>query len=958
VNAPRRLSPFAASLVTVLLAGCAAPAPVPTPRAAAPGPAPRDWALPAERQLSHMRALTMGGENAEAYWAWSGTELIMQARPAGNGCDRIFRLPLPAATDAALPVPVPVSDGRGATTCSYFLPGDQEVIFASTEAGSPVCPPRPDHSQGYVWALYPDYDIYRAHADGSAARRLTTTPGYDAEGTVCSKDGSIVFTSVRDGDIDLYRMDKDGNNVRRLTHDLGYDGGAFFNSDCTKIVWRASRPKPGRELDDYQRLLAQNLVRPTKLELYVANADGSDATQVTYLDAASFGPAWEPGDKRLVFASNYGDPQGREFNIWAIDVQGTRLERITTAPGFDGFPLFSPDGKRFAFSSNRATPAGQHDTNVFVADWQDAPVVTAEELPADRVAADIRWLADPAREGRGVGTPGLAAAGAYVEERFRALGLEPGGEGGAFRQPFEVRTGLAIAPATHLALAGTAVAPEAFTPAGFSANGKVEGKLVLAGYGLRDTAAGVDDYAHLDVRGKIVVVRRFAPEGAPYDTPEAARRAGDLRQKAWLARERGARALLVVDLPPRPAKAAADWKPPEEAALAKPRPEGYSDAGLPVLLVKRATMAPFLEQLEKKQPVKAELEVALTFTSEPAFNVVARLPGAGALPDANKSSDRKTKGRPTVVIGAHYDHLGYGDQHSLAPDSHLPHVGADDNASGTAGMLEVARQLSARVGKLPVDVVFIAFSGEESGVLGSSHFTRTPSGGLATADLRAMLNLDMVGRLRDNKVTVFGTSSADEWKTLLAPACASARVDCAAVDGGGFGPSDQMPFYAAGVPVVHFFTGSHADYHKPTDTFDKINAAGAGQIATIVAGLATAVGERAAPLAFKKIPMPAPEGDVRSFNASLGTVPDYAGPPGGAPGVLLSGVRAGGAAEKGGLRRGDILVRLGLHEIGSVEDLMYALNASKPGETVTAVVRREGHEVRMPVTFTEGHRPK
>jgi Tol biopolymer transport system component len=905
--------------------------------------------MPGERHLAHARALTLGGENAEAYWAWGGGQLIMQARPAGNGCDRIFRLPVPAAGDLSPPRPVPVSSGHGATTCSYFLPGDQEVIFASTEGGSPACPPRPDHSQGYVWALYPDYDIYRAGADGSAPRKLTTTHGYDAEGTVCAKDGSIVFTSVRDGDIDLYRMDKDGNNVRRLTHEVGYDGGAFFNSDCTKIVWRASRPKPGRELEDYQRLLAQNLVRPTKLELYVANSDGSDAQQITYLDAASFGPAWEPGDKRIIFASNHGDPRGREFDLWAIDVQGTRLERITTAPGFDGFPLFSPDGKRLAFASNRATPAGQHDTNVFVADWRDVPVVAAEQLPADRVAADVAWLADPAREGRGVGTKGLAAAGAYIEERFRELGLEPGAEGGAYRQPFDVRTGLAVAPATRLSIGGTAIAADAFIPAGFSGNGKAEGPLVLAGYGLRDEAAGVDDYKHLDVRGKIVVVRRFVPDGAPWDTPEKARRAGDLRQKAWLARERGARALLVVDLPARPAKAAADWRPADEAALGKPRPEGYSDAGLPVLMVKRATLAAIFDKLEKKQPVKADLEVALTFTTEPAFNVIARLPGAAA---------STGKGRPTVVVGAHYDHLGYGDHHSLAPDSHLPHVGADDNASGTAAMLEVARQLASQVKKPPVDIVLIAFSGEESGVLGSTHFTRSPPAGLKTADVRAMLNLDMVGRLRDNKVTVFGTSSADEWKSLLEPACAAARVDCAPVEGGAIGPSDQMPFYAAGVPVVHFFTGSHADYHKPSDTADKINAAGAGQIATAVASLAATVSERSGPLAFKKLPMPAPEGDVRSFNASLGTVPDYAGPPGGSPGVLLAGVRAGGAAEKGGLQRGDILVRLGLHEIGSVEDLMYVLNASKPGETVTAVVKRAGKEVKLPVTFTEGHRPK
>ena len=174
---------------------------------------------------------------------------------------------------------VPVSSGRGATTCSFFLPGDREVIFASTEAGGAACPPRPDHSQGYVWALYPDYDIYRANADGSGARRLTTTPGYDAEGTVCGKDGSIVFTSVRDGDIDVYRMDADGKNVKRLTHGIGYDGGAVFDADCTQIVWRASRPKPGKELDDYKRLLAQNLVRPSKLELYVLTPTGRTRTR-------------------------------------------------------------------------------------------------------------------------------------------------------------------------------------------------------------------------------------------------------------------------------------------------------------------------------------------------------------------------------------------------------------------------------------------------------------------------------------------------------------------------------------------------------------------------------------------------------------------------------------------------------------------------------------------------------
>ncbi|MDB4981024.1 MAG: tolB protein precursor [Myxococcales bacterium] len=962
MNAPPRAR-FSFVVATLLISGCAAPAPQPPATspaaavAAAPaGPPPRDWALPAEAHLSHLRALTAGGENAEAYWSWSGQQLILQARGATASCDRIFRMPVPASGGTAgLPTPVPVSSGRGATTCSYFLPGDKEVIFASTEGGAPTCPPRPDHSQGYVWALYPDYDIYRASVDGSSPRRLTTTPGYDAEGTVCAKDGSIVFTSVRDGDIDLYRMDADGKNVRRLTHDVGYDGGAFFNADCTKLVWRASRPKPGPELDDYEKLLAQHLVRPSKLELYVANADGSDATQVTYLDAASFGPAWQPGGQRLVFASNYGDPKGREFDIWAIDVQGTRLERVTAAPGFDGFPLFSPDGKRLAFSSNRATPAGQHDTNVFVADWRAEDVTPTEELPADRVAADIRWLADPARDGRGVGTKGLVAAGAYLEERFRALGLEPAGDKGTFRQEFSVRTGLEIGPSTHLTFDGGAIANDAFMPAGFSANGKVSSTLVLAGYGLADESGISDDYAHLDVKGKVVVVRRFVPEGAPFDTPERQRRAGDLRQKAWRAREHGARAMLVVDLPIRPLAASADWHAPDEAALSRPRPEGYGDAGIPVLFIKRAAMAPVIAKLEKKETVKVDLDVALTFTTEAAFNVVARLPGKPADKPEKKQKVRPT---PTIIIGAHYDHLGFGDRHSLAPDSHLPHVGADDNASGTAGVLEAAHALAGRAHTLPADVLFVAFSGEESGVLGSTHFTRTPPSGLAMANVRAMLNMDMIGRLRDNKLTAFGTASADELTALLAPACASARLGCAPVDGGGFGPSDHMPFYVAGVPVLHFFTGTHGDYHKPSDTADKINFAGAAQIAAVVGNLAATIAERAAPLTFKKIAVPPPEGDVRSFNASLGTVPDYAGPPGGASGVLLAGVRPGGAAEKAGLRRGDILVQLGLHKIGSVEDLMFALNASKPGETVTASVSRDGKEVRVPVTFTEGHRPK
>src|SRR5688572_12802881 len=256
-----RVAPMALGLVVLAcekpepVAPMAAPAAAPE---AAPAPAaPADpHRHPDEVHLGNIVQLTMGGENAEAYWSFDGTKLIYQAHE-GEGCDQIY------VRDARQPQAQPklVSTGKGATTCAYFLPGDQQIIYASTHLGGDACPPKPDRKQGYVWALYDSYDIFKANADGSNLKQLTSTPGYDAEATVCKKDGSIIFTSVRDGDIELYRMNADGGDVKRLTHTPGYDGGAFFNDDCSKIVWRASRPK-GSALDDYKGLLAKNLVRP------------------------------------------------------------------------------------------------------------------------------------------------------------------------------------------------------------------------------------------------------------------------------------------------------------------------------------------------------------------------------------------------------------------------------------------------------------------------------------------------------------------------------------------------------------------------------------------------------------------------------------------------------------------------------------------------------------------------
>jgi Tol biopolymer transport system component len=919
----------------LLSAACAtatqpAPATAPTPHAAT-------YSVPEETHLPSPRRLTDGGENAEAYWSFDGQRLSMQRRAGDVQCDRIYTMNLfENGKPIQNPQPVQVSNGQGATTCSFFFPDGQELLYASTHLGGAACPPRPDMSQGYVWAIYDTYDIFNAKADGSGITRLTNTPGYDAEGTVCAKDGSIIFTSVRDGDIDLYHMNRDGSNVVRLTSEPGYDGGAFFNADCTKIVWRASRPK-GAELDEFKALLSKGLVRPTKLELYVANADGSDARQVTYLNAASFAPFWFPNRERIVFSSNYGDPKGREFELWAIDADGTNLERITYSPGFDGFPMFSPDGKWLLFSSNRGTPEGSHDTNVFLTPWDDHPPRVVEPGAAERIQSDVRWLADPAREGRGVGTKGLEASGAWLESRLEALGLEPLGDAGTYRASFQVTTAVKRGPATQLKIAGKPVAPDQFTPLGWSSQGKASGIAVLAGYGLQDPALGLDDFKGLDVRGKIVVARRFVPESDKLTSPEAQRRAGDLRKKAFVARSLGAKALVIVDQPvvaAAPSGAPAP-EPPKESPLPELRTEGSGDAGIPVIAVTRAALEPIWKKLSAKQGANIELEIALEFERTPAFNVVGRIPAK------HKTSEG------SVIIGAHYDHLGYGGPDSLAPDKHEPHLGADDNGSGTATLLEIARSLNEQRDQLSHDIVIAFFSGEESGVLGSSALVASKPAWLQNAI--AMLNLDMVGRLRGNTLQVLGSDSAREWPDIVRRACELERVNCK-TGGDGYGPSDHMSFYTAGIPVLHFFTGAHSDYHKPSDTAALLNDGGMAQIAKVV----TEVARSTQTLTFQKSAAPQGRGDARSFNASLGTVPDYGGPPPGVKGVLLSDVRPGGGAALAGMKRGDVLVKLGKFDIGSVEDLMFVLMQAKPGETVTGVVLRDGKPVSLETTFQEG----
>jgi TolB protein len=337
-------------------------------------------ALPSETHLRNVRQITFGGQNAEAYFSADDKYLIFQHQgqfydpatrtPAGPNipCDQIYLIAV-ETPDGKSAKPVPISNGKGRTTCSYFFPSGKRILFSSTFAANSECPPRPDYSRGYVWPIYNTYTIFTADLDGGNFRPLSDAPGYNAEATI-SRDGKhIVFTSTRNGDIDIYRMDANGSHVRQLTHELGYDGGAFFSYDGKKIVYRAEHPSTPEQIADYKNLLSRGLIRPGNLEIWVMDANGKHKRQVTENGAANFAPYWHPDGKRIIFASNMNDPKsGRDFDLYIIKEDGSGLERITYSPDFDAFPMFSSDGKKLVWASNRNGTA-PHETNIFLADW-------------------------------------------------------------------------------------------------------------------------------------------------------------------------------------------------------------------------------------------------------------------------------------------------------------------------------------------------------------------------------------------------------------------------------------------------------------------------------------------------------------------------------------------------------------------------------------------------------------
>ena len=945
--------------------------------------------------LTAARQLTFEGRRAgEGYYRKDGLAMVFQSeREAENPFFQIYTMDLETGDV------VRVSPGHGKTTCAWFHPDGRRILFASThddpdarEEQKAELKLRADGKERrYSWDYDEYFDLYYFDRESKKYTNLTKTRGYNAEGSVSNDGKWIAFASNRrayDGSMtslekdrfendpsimmDLYVMQSDGGNVRQITDVLGYDGGPFFSPESNRICFRRFS------------------VDGATAEIMTIGLDGSDVKQLTRMEALSWAPYYHPSGEYLIYATNVHG--FANFELYMVDVEGKHSPvRVTEADGFDGLPVFSPDGKQLTWTSNRTSTK---KSQLFVGKWdhqlarkklglgdreavnttsaEEAAAADATQTNAAITSADIMrhvdYLCRAELGGRATGTPGEKLATAYVAAYFDHLGLQPAGDNGSYFQSFSFTAGISLGSDAKLKWGDrTYQVNQDWRPVAFSGTGPVKpAPLVFAGYGIvapprEGEELGYDSYVHLPVKDKWVVVLRFLPDDLTAEKRQRLSRYAGLRYKAMVARDKGARGLIVVSGPHAQVKN-------EVIPL---RFEGSAGgSSLPVISVSNAVaqtwfktadkdLGKLQKELDSGNPVmgfdvgEIELSAQIDLNQERRIgrNVLARLP-----------ADKKSAG-PFVIVGAHVDHLGRGQGgSSLAKDDEKGslHFGADDNASGVAALLEMAQFLSSqkRSGKLTLkkDLVFAAWSGEELGLLGSSHFAeklqaagneKNPKAhpvGL-NAQIAACLNLDMVGRLRE-KLVLQGVGSSPIWLKEIERRNAPVGL-ALAIQNDGYIPTDGSVFYQRGVPMLSAFTGAHSEYHTPRDLPDTINYDGAAKIAKLMALIARGltVSEDAPKfVAAGSAPMGSRGGGLRAY---LGTIPDYASE--GIKGVQLSGVGKNGPAAKAGVKGGDIIVELAGKKIENIYDYTYALEAVKIGKPVKMVVLRKTQRVTLQV---------
>ena len=946
-------------------------------------------ATDAEAQLlSNTRQLTFEGRRAgEGYFSADGTKLIFQSeRDAENPFYQIYLMDLETGDVDR------VSPGVGKTTCAWIHPSSEKVLYASThddpQARQKMQAELDFRASGqqrrYSWDYDPNFDIYSQDLQSGQRRNLTAIRGYDAEGAYSPDGRRIVFASNRlayreamsseDAErfehdksfmMDLYLMDADGASPRRLTDAPGYDGGPFFSADGSQITWRRF------SLDG------------ATAEIYTMELASGVEKQITRTGVMSWAPFFHPSGEYLIYASNQ---EGfANFELYMVDAQGRHEPvRVTFTDGFDGLPVFSPDGNKLSWTSKRST---QNKSQIFLADWNHAEArhllgldteqvadsavsplalaATERSIRAEDARLHVGRLTADEMEGRLTGTEGEQRATAYVAAVFASLGLLPGGDAGAYFQSFPFTAGVKLGDGNRLQVTGIRSTNEIeldqdWRPLAFSRSGEVgPAGLVFAGYGIvapgLDKIPDYDAYGELDVKGKWVMVLRFQPESVSAEWRRHLVHYSDLAYKASVAKRLGALGLIVVTGPNAQARdRLVELKLDAASSTSSIAGVAISDElAANIMTVAGKDLKQLQDGLDQGEVTEgfelADLQLAanldLSRVKRQGRNVIGIL-------KAEAPGDR-----PPVMLGAHVDHLGRGEvSGSLAKDEERGeiHYGADDNASGVAAMLESAQYLAGlrQQGKLQArrDIWFIAWSGEELGTLGSSHFVEQLAG---KADLQAKvsayLNMDMVGHLQE-KAYLQATGSSSIWSREIEQRNVPVGL-AIATKADPYLPTDSTPFYMQGVPVLNAFTGAHEDYSTPRDRPEGLNYAGIRDIARLMSGITRSLARADTEPDYLEVTRQQSGLSRKHLRAYLGTIPAY-GEDETVKGVKLQGAVKGGPAEQAGVQGGDILVGLAGVEIETIHDFMGALAGLKAGEKTSLTVLRDGQRLELDVVPT------
>ncbi len=943
--------------------------------------------------VSNARQLIFEGKRSgEGYFSADGGAMVYQAeRDPANPFYEIYLLDLETGDTER------ISPGYGKTTCAWVHPDGQKVLFASThqdpEARDKMQAELDFRASGeerrYSWDYDETYDIYEVAIGESEYTNLTNSPGYDAEGSWSPDGRRIVFASNRlaytepmsdedreafEGDpsymMDIYIMDADGGNVQRLTESKGYDGGPFFSPDGRRIVWRSFTP---------DGLIA---------EIWTMDLDGSDKRQLTAVGAMSWAPFYHPSGDYVIFTTNIHGFDN--FELYMVDVEGEKDPvRVTFTDGPDILPVFSPDGDQLSWVSRR----GDGNAQIFLADWNDAKArellalspergkapgstaaadvvtpdldLTVADIRADDARLYVEALASEEMGGRMTGTPGELKATEYVAEAFQALGLEPAGDEGFF-QPFAFTSGVSLAGVNALSFKdeeGEEIEPEPdvdWRPLAFSKIGPVgHADVVFAGYGIvapeDGEQAAYDAYGEMDVAGKWVVVLRYLPEDISPERRQHLSRHSSLRFKAMEARERGAVGIIIVSGPRSQVRE--ELVPLHfDGAVAGASITAISitdEQAQTLMAGSGKDLAQVQEALDGGEVVpgfdlpglQVGAYISLTFDEAEGRNVLARLQVG------DEPSDE------IVVVGAHVDHLGHGeagDSLATSEEEGQVHFGADDDASGVAGVLEIAQYLADREerGELDEDVrdfLFATWSGEELGLLGSSHFVKTFGDGEEETiypAVTAYLNMDMIGRL-EKQLIIQGVGSSSVWKGEIERRNVVMGLPVTPSED-TYLPTDATSFYLKGVPILNAFTGVHSEYHTPRDTAGTLDYESLAKVARLMELIAESVAKAEEPPDYIEVKAPEKGPSREGRRVYLGTVPDMAETGGG--GVLLSGVAKDGPADEAGVQGGDTIVELAGQSIDNLYDYSHAIEALKIGQEATIVVLRDGERLELQIT--------